>query len=57
MHIDANGEVLNYEICEGVIRSARRMTYTQVAAIIDTGRDDHDRCALISPISFPVLNA
>ena len=42
MHIDANGEVLNYEICEGVIRSARRMTYTQVAAIIDPGRDDHE---------------
>jgi ribonuclease R len=42
MHIDAHGEVLGYEICEGVIRSARRMTYTQVAAIIDEGRDDHD---------------
>jgi ribonuclease R len=42
MHIDANGEVLDYEICEGVIRSARRMTYTQVAAIIDEGRDDHE---------------
>ena len=42
MHIDANGEVLDYEICEGVIRSARRMTYTQVAAIIDPGRDDHE---------------
>ena len=42
MHIDANGEVLNYEICEGVIRSARRMTYTQVATIIDSGRDDHE---------------
>jgi ribonuclease R len=41
MHIDANGEVLDYEVCEGVIRSARRMTYTQVAAIIDPGRDDH----------------
>ncbi len=42
MHIDAHGDVLGYEICEGVIRSARRMTYTQVAAIIDEGRDDHD---------------
>jgi ribonuclease R len=42
MHIDANGEVLDYEICEGVIRSTRRMTYTQVAAIIDEGRDDHE---------------
>jgi len=42
MHIDAEGEVLRYEICEGVIRSARRMTYTQVAAIIEEGRDDHE---------------
>ncbi|AXC12855.1 3'-to-5' exoribonuclease RNase R [Acidisarcina polymorpha] len=41
MRIDVHGEVLDYEICEGVIRSARRMTYTQVAAIIDPGRDDH----------------
>ena len=42
MHIDASGEVLDYEVCEGVIRSDRRMTYTQVAAIIDEGRDDHE---------------
>jgi ribonuclease R len=42
MQIDAHGEVLGYEICEGVIRSTRRMTYTQVAAIIDSGRDDHE---------------
>jgi ribonuclease R len=42
MRIDPQGEVLDYEICEGVIRSARRMSYTQVAAIIEPGRDDHD---------------
>jgi ribonuclease R len=42
MRIDASGEVLDYEVCEGVIRSARRMTYTQVAAILDEGCDDHD---------------
>jgi ribonuclease R len=35
MEIDARGEVLGYEICEGIIRSARRMTYTQVQAILD----------------------
>ncbi len=35
MRIDARGEILDYEVCEGAIRSARRMTYTQVAAIID----------------------
>jgi len=35
MQIDAHGDVLSYEITEGVIRSARRMTYTQVHAILD----------------------
>jgi ribonuclease R len=35
MEIDARGEVLGYELCEGIIRSARRMTYTQVQAILD----------------------
>ncbi|ODU53539.1 MAG: ribonuclease R [Acidobacteriales bacterium 59-55] len=35
MEIDAQGEVLGYELCEGLIRSARRMTYTQVQAILD----------------------
>ncbi len=35
MRIDPQGEILGYEICEGVIRSARRMTYTQVHAILD----------------------
>jgi ribonuclease R len=35
MEIDQRGEVLGYELCEGIIRSARRMTYTQVQAILD----------------------
>jgi ribonuclease R len=35
MEIDTHGEVLGYEICEGIICSARRMTYTQVQAILD----------------------
>ena len=39
MEIDARGEVLGYEVCEGIIRSARRMTYTQVQAILDSGMD------------------
>ena len=34
MLIDPEGEILSYEITQGVIRSARRMTYTQVHAII-----------------------
>lgn len=34
MQINAEGEITSYEITEGVIRSARRMTYTQVHEII-----------------------
>jgi ribonuclease R len=35
MEIDAHGEVLGYEVCEGIIRSAKRMTYTQVQGVLD----------------------
>jgi ribonuclease R len=35
MEIDASGNVTGYEVTEGVIRSARRMTYTQVHAILE----------------------
>ncbi len=35
MEIDARGEIVGFEVCEGIIRSARRMTYTQVQAILD----------------------
>jgi ribonuclease R len=37
MEIDRHGEVLYYELAEGVIRSAQRMTYTDVNAIIEAG--------------------
>ena len=39
MRIDAAGEITSYEVCEGVIRSARRMTYTAVAAILNRDSD------------------
>ncbi len=35
MEIDPRGEVVGYEVGEGMIRSARRMTYNQVQAILD----------------------
>jgi ribonuclease R len=35
MEIDHQGEVVGYEINEGVIRSAERMTYTTVNAVIE----------------------
>src|SRR5438270_5437799 len=48
MEIDPHGEVGYYELAEGVIRSAQRMTYTDVNAIIEArsgaqvpGKKDH----------------
>ncbi|HEY6271407.1 MAG TPA: RNB domain-containing ribonuclease [Terriglobales bacterium] len=35
MNIDAQGDIRSYELGEGVIRSAERMTYTDVNAIIE----------------------
>ena len=35
MEIDHRGEIVNYDLCEGVIRSAERMTYTAVNAILE----------------------
>ena len=38
MELDPQGELVNYELGEGVIRSARRMTYTDVNAVIEGDR-------------------
>jgi len=35
MEIDHRGEILGYELCQGVIRSAERMTYTAVNAVLE----------------------
>ncbi len=35
MEIDHRGEIAGYDLCEGVIRSAERMTYTAVNAVIE----------------------
>ena len=35
MEIDNRGEIVGYEICPGVIRSAERMTYTAVNAVLE----------------------
>jgi ribonuclease R len=35
MEMDHRGEVVGYELCEGMIRSAERMTYTAVHAILE----------------------
>jgi len=35
MEIDHRGEIVGYDLCEGIIRSAERMTYTDVSAILE----------------------
>lgn len=35
MEIDPRGEIAGYELCEGVIRSAERMTYTAVNGLLE----------------------
>jgi len=35
MEMDHQGEIVGYELCEGVIRSAERMTYTAVNAVLE----------------------
>jgi ribonuclease R len=35
MEIDRRGEIAGYQLCPGVMRSAERMTYTDVALVLD----------------------
>ncbi len=45
MQIDPRGEIVGYELCEGVIRSAERMTYTAVNAVIEGDAPMRERYA------------
>jgi ribonuclease R len=49
MQVDARGELLGYEICEGIIRSARRMTYTQIQSILDGDPATREQFAPLVP--------
>jgi ribonuclease R len=49
MQIDPRGEILGYELCEGVIRSAERMTYTAVNAVIERDAAARERYATLVP--------
>jgi ribonuclease R len=50
MEIDHQGDVVNYELNEGVIRSAERMTYTDVNAILEGDQKLRQRYAHIVDI-------
>ena len=43
MQLDGDGRIESYEIVEGVIRSAARMTYTEVHAILEGDADARER--------------
>jgi ribonuclease R len=45
MEMDPRGEIVGYEICEGIIRSAERMTYTDVSAVLDGDANLRERYA------------
>jgi ribonuclease R len=50
MEIDHRGEILGYELCEGVIRSAERMTYTDVNAVLEGDPALRERYAPLVPV-------
>ena len=49
MQIDPRGEIAGYELCEGVIRSAERMTYTAVNDAIEGDAAARERYAALVP--------
>ena len=49
MEIDHAGEIVAYDLCEGVIRSTERMTYTAVNAILEGDIATRERYAGLVP--------
>src|SRR5580658_6741753 len=49
MQIDPQGEILGCELCEGVIQSAERMTYTAVNAVLEGDAAMRERYATLVP--------
>ncbi len=52
MEIDSNGKVCDYNISESVIRSKRRMTYTNVTEILEGNKEKQERFSDITPMLF-----
>jgi ribonuclease R len=49
MEIDHQGEIVGHELCEGVIHSAERMTYTDVNALLEGNATLRQRYAPLAP--------
>jgi len=50
MEIDHRGEIAGYELCEGIIRSSERMTYTDVTAVLEGDAGARKRYAELVPV-------
>jgi ribonuclease R len=50
MEIDHRGEIAGYEVCEGIIRSSQRMTYTDVTAVLEGDAATRKRYAELVPV-------
>jgi ribonuclease R len=49
MEMDHHGEIVGYDLCEGVIRSVERMTYTAVNAVLENDGAMRQRYAPLVP--------
>ncbi|MGA2807371.1 MAG: RNB domain-containing ribonuclease [Terracidiphilus sp.] len=49
LQLDSEGRIESYEVVEGVIRSAARMTYTEVHAILEGDAETRSRYAALVP--------
>ena len=49
MQLDAQGHIESFEIVEGVIRSAARMTYTEVHAVLEDDAETRTRYSALVP--------
>ncbi|HEX5042591.1 MAG TPA: ribonuclease R [Candidatus Polarisedimenticolaceae bacterium] len=54
LDLDARAEVTSVRFADGVIRSAARLTYTQVAAVLEAG-EERRRVAGVPPVIVPML--
>jgi ribonuclease R len=54
MQIDPHGEIVGYELSEGVIRSAERMTYTAVNAVLEGDAAARERYSALV-LSFELM--
>ncbi len=50
IEIDHRGEIVGYELSEGIIRSSERMTYTAVNAVLEGDSVTRERYAALAPM-------